>query len=134
MRAILPRLLTICALAAAPGVLAAQRTPAPSAATAPRAPTSGNVRARSPIDTAAPEPRRRRPWVRNAVTGAVIGGAVGYGLGHSACDRCDDPAPIYAAAALGAGTGAILGLVVTLSPRGAQLALGRRSSVTAPAP
>jgi hypothetical protein len=43
--------------------------------------------------------------------GAVVGGVVGYGVGSAACDRCDEPAPIYAMTALGALVGATAGAV-----------------------
>lgn len=79
-------------------------------------PTHEPARWTPPVD--GQDERRRRPWVRNAVVGAVVGGVLGYGVGRSACAACDEPAPLYAAAAIGAGAGAVLGLVVTLTADG----------------
>lgn len=77
--------------------------------------------------TRQPARERRRPWLRNALVGATVGGAVGYGLGRASCNRCDEPAPIYAAAVLGAGAGALAGVAVTLTTRGASAHGGQAS-------
>jgi uncharacterized protein YcfJ len=123
MRAV-SRLFLCCVAVVLPTVADAQR-PAPAAVSASSSPpvarTSGGW---EPVERA-PAAEHRRPWLRNALVGAVVGGAVGYGLGRASCARCDEAAPIYAAAAVGAGAGAVAGLAITLTAREASVHTSR---------
>jgi hypothetical protein len=49
--------------------------------------------------------------------GALVGGVAGYLITRSACDRCDDAAPMLFGAAIGALGGAAAGALVTRERR-----------------
>lgn len=80
---------------------------------------------RSTGTAAQPAPGRRR--MAGAMLGIVLGGVAGWAITSTACDRCDDPAPIVAGAGLGAAVGGILGALIELPPA----ARGSRSARTA---
>lgn len=56
---------------------------------------------------------RAHNTLRAAVIGAAIGGVLGYVLTEQSCSACDDPAPLYAGAVVGAGAGALLGILIS---------------------
>ena len=111
-------LVVVLALAALPERLVAQWHAPPVAARRLAPAAARGAPAVAPGPAAA---RPRRPWLRNLLVGTAVGGALGYGVGRTECARCDEPAPVYALTALGAGLGAVAGLAVTLTPNGARL-------------
>jgi hypothetical protein len=103
-------------VAGAAGLPAQPPTLAPSAVAGMASPLA--VRPRTPPSAprvdAAPGRSRAGRAALGAVLGAVAGGALGYALTSTACGACDDPAPLYAGAALGVGLGALVGIGVAL--------------------
>ena len=118
-------LATCAVLMTAPSALRGQyaspagvTTPTLAMASAPRRVDAQLIPTRDARRFATAETGRGRRAVLGAVIGGVAGGAIGYGIAKSACDHCDDPAPIVLGAVSGTVIGAVIGGVAGARWRG----------------